>query len=168
MSPRPAFDLREFVPLNLPTYDIRLHRRNADGAIEVYDELRRIWVMLTPEEWVRQHFTHYLIAHLGYPALRMANEVGLRFNGTQRRCDTVIYDDSLTPMAIVEYKAPSVTVTQNTFDQIVRYNLVLKTPYLFVSNGLRHYCVSVDTDSGAYQFLEGLPRYDDILGSKRL
>ncbi len=166
MSPRPTFDLREFVPLNLPTYDIKLRRRHADGAIEVYDELRRLWVMLTPEEWVRQHFTHYLISHLSYPLLRMANEVGLHFNETQRRCDTVIYDDCLRPVAIVEYKAPSVTVKQQTFDQIVRYNLVLKTPYLFVSNGLRHYCVQVDPDSGGYCFLDGLPQYNEIVGSE--
>ena len=166
MSPRPTFDLREFVPLNLPTYDIALRRRKVDGAIEVYDDLRRIWVMLTPEEWVRQHFVHYLVAHLGYPALRMANAVGLHFNGTQRRCDTVIYDESLTPVAIVEYKSPSVTVNQHVFDQIVRYNLVLKTPYLFVSNGVRHYCVSVDASSGTYRFLADLPLYSDIVRGK--
>lgn len=164
MSPRPSFDLREFVPLNLPVYDIDLRRRAADGAIEVYDELRRIWVMLTPEEWVRQHFTHYMIEHLDYPAVRMANEVGLHLNNTSRRCDTVIYDAYAKPIAIVEYKAPEVTIRRQTFDQIVRYNLVLKTPYLFVSNGLRHYCVSINPDSGEYRFLDGLPRYDDICG----
>lgn len=166
MSPRPIFNLREFPPLNLPTYDIALRRRSGDGAIEVYDDLRRIWAMLTPEEWVRQHFTHYLISRLGYPDIRMANEVGLRFNRTVRRCDTVIYDDYARPVAIVEYKAPAVTVSQNTFDQIVRYNLVLKAPYLFVSNGLRHYCVKVNPDSGEYHFLADLPQYDRIVGAE--
>ena len=163
MSPRPVNDLREFPPLNLPTYDIRLRHRAADGGIEVYDDLRRMWVLLTPEEWVRQHFTHYLIEHLGYPALRMANEVSLLFNDTQRRCDTVIYDDYASPIGIVEYKASSVTISQRTFDQIVRYNLVLKTPYLLVSNGLRHYCVHVDVENGEYRFLPELPPYKVIL-----
>ena len=78
----------------------------------------------------------------------------------------MIYDESLTPVAIVEYKAPSVTVNQHVFDQIVRYNLVLKTPYLFVSNGLRHYCVSVDASSGTYRFLADLPLYSDIVRGK--
>ncbi len=162
MSPRPAFDLRVFPPLNLPTYQVELRRRAGDGALEIYDGLRRLWVMLTPEEWVRQHFANYLMAHLGYPASRMANEVGLRFNRTQRRCDTVVYDDYAEPVAIVEYKAPSVAVTQRTFDQVVRYNLVLKTPYLMVSNGLRHYCVRVNPDTGAYDFLDGIPPYEAI------
>ena len=155
---------KQMIPLNLPSFNIKTKVQG--GRTLVFDFLRRRYVTLTPEEWVRQHFVHYLVTHLGYPALRMANEVGLHFNGTQRRCDTVIYDESLTPVAIVEYKAPSVTVNQHVFDQIVRYNLVLKTPYLFVSNGLRHYCVSADASSGTYRFLADLPLYSDIVRGK--
>ena len=80
----------------------------------------------TPEEWVRQHFVAWLTGALGYPASLMANEVGLRLNGTLRRCDTIIYDRSLRPLVVVEYKAPSVTISQRVFDQIARYNLVLR------------------------------------------
>lgn len=146
-------------PLNLPPFNIELHR-NPDGSTDVYDPLRRRLVALTPEEWVRQHFVNYLITALAYPPAVMANEVGLRLNGTQRRCDTLIYSRDLRPLVIVEYKRPSVGITARVFDQIARYNSVIGARWLIVSNGMRHYCCRFDGDG--YEFVRSIPRYDEL------
>lgn len=148
-------------PLNLPPFDIAL-RRDAAGATEVYDPLRRKWVALTPEEWVRQHFVNFLVVGRGFPAELMANEIGLKLNRTSRRCDTVVFDRSLRPLVIVEYKAPSVSLTQKVFDQIARYNIVLNASFLIVSNGLRHYCCRFDCEAGTYAFLRDIPQWNSI------
>lgn len=145
-------------PLNLPA--ARLQLRHGASSPEVYDILRRQWVVLTPEEWVRQHFTHWLIDAKGFPASLMANEVGLTLNGTRRRCDTLVYDRNLNPAVVVEYKAPSVAVTQRVFDQIARYNIVLKAHVLIVSNGLSHFCCRFN--DGGYEFLREVPDFAAI------
>ena len=93
----------------------------------IFDVIRRRYVALTPEEWVRQHFVHFLLAHKGYPQALMANEVQVQLNGTKKRCDTVLYRRDLTARMIVEYKAPEIEITQKVFDQITRYNMVLKS-----------------------------------------
>ena len=143
--------------LALPPAPLRYRRE--DGIVKVLDPLRRKFVALTPEEWVRQHFVHYLIAYRGYPAGLMGNELSVSLNGTSRRCDTVIYDRRGAPWMIVEYKAADVPVTQAVFEQILRYNLVLKAPYLTVSNGMHIYCCRYDYEEGRYEFLDDLPRY---------
>ncbi len=145
--------------LALPAFDIRL-RRDADGATRLYAPLRRKWPVATPEEWVRQHFVNYLVAHLGFPSSFIANETGIKFNGMQRRCDTVIYSRSLQPVCIVEYKRPAVAVTPAVFDQIARYNSVLEAPFLIVSNGMNHYCCRFH--DGGYEFLRMIPAYDEM------
>ncbi|MDE6327424.1 MAG: type I restriction enzyme HsdR N-terminal domain-containing protein [Duncaniella sp.] len=142
--------------LNLPDTHLRL-RRSPDSAAEVYDPLRKKWIRLTPEEWVRQHFTAYLNSVKGVPVSRMTNETTISLNGTVKRCDTVIYAHDLSPIAIVEYKAPSVAITRKVFDQIARYNLVLGTRYLIISNGLSHYCV------GNGRLLPDIPPYSDMI-----
>ncbi len=146
--------------LNLPDFDAKIrtdgHRRL------IYDSLRRKFVALTPEEWVRQHFVHYLVGMCGYPQELLANEVALQLNGTLKRCDTVIYRRDLSPLMIVEYKAPTVDITQRVFDQIARYNIAMRVRYLTVSNGLTHYCCRVDYDSGQCSFLPQIPAYADI------
>lgn len=155
-------------PLNLPPVALRL-RPDTDsrrGGAEVFDPLRGRWVALTPEERVRQHFVAFLISHRGCVPSLMANEIGLKFNGTSRRCDTVVFDRSLRPLAIVEYKAPAVTVTQKVFDQIARYNCVMGAPFLIVSNGLRHYCCRYS--GGTYSFLPDIPAYEEMLAQSRL
>ncbi len=124
--------------LNLPSFDIRLQRD--DEGVKIFDRLRKKFIILTPEEWVRQHFVNYLINHKGFPESLMANEIGITLNGTRRRCDTVVFDKHGSPMVIVEYKASSIVISQSTFDQIVRYNMVLHARYLIVSNGMNHYC----------------------------
>jgi predicted type IV restriction endonuclease len=135
-------------------------RKGEVEDLEVFDPLRKKWFVLTPEEWVRQHFVHYLLSEYGYSAHRMANEVGLRLNNTLRRCDTVVYDDYMQPLMIVEYKASHIQITQRVFDQIARYNMVLGAKYLIVSNGLNHYCCSIA--DGNVTFMRNIPRYEDI------
>ena len=147
-------------PLNLPPGDVRL-RRSARGD-EVYDPLRRKWLLLTPEEWVRQHFTSFLRTHLGCPASLMGNEIAIKLNGTSKRCDSVVHDRAGKPLMIVEYKAPSVTITQEVFDQIARYSLVLNVRYLVVSNGLHHYCCRLEPECAKYTFLREIPHYDQL------
>jgi len=148
--------------LNLPPIEAAL-RSDADSrrnGQEIYDFLRRKWVALTPEEWVRQHFVHFLISHRAFPAQMMANEVGLTLNRTRRRADTIVYTRGLRPLVVIEYKAPEVTITQTVFDQAARYNMVFEAPYLIVSNGLRHFCCKYN--SGGYVFLKDIPSYDSL------
>ena len=146
--------------LNLPSYGAKV-RTVADGDdLEIYDCLRKKWIVLTPEEWVRQHFVNYLMGWCEYSPHRMANEISLRLNNTLRRCDTVVYDDFTQPLVIVEYKASHVKITQRVFDQIARYNMVLGAPYLIVSNGMSHYCCRIA--DGKVTFLRDIPRYPEI------
>ena len=114
--------------LNLPTFAAKVKEK--DGKHVIFDPVRRKFVALTPEEWVRQHFVNYLISDKGYPKELLANEVPLKLNGTCKRCDTVAYNRFLTPLMIVEYKAPHIEITSSVFDQIVRYNMVLHVRYL--------------------------------------
>lgn len=143
--------------LNLPDFQVKI--AVTDGKKMVFDPLRRKYVALTPEEWVRQHFVHFLIQHKGYPSGLLANEVQLTLNGTRKRCDTVLYDRTRTPRMIIEYKAPTVPITRQVFDQITRYNIVLKVDYLIVSNGLEHYCCKVDYKRFCCNFLKEIPDY---------
>ena len=147
-------------PLNLPTYEIKLSE--SDGKRHIFDILRRKYVALTPEEWVRQHFVHYLIEHKGYPQGLMGNEIELRIGEKRLRCDTILYNKEAQPRMIIEYKAPTIQLQQKTFDQISVYNLLLKVDYLIVSNGLSHYCCKMDYERQSYQFLEDIPDYETI------
>ena len=147
--------------LNLPQAALKIISK--DGKQQVFDILRRKYVALTPEEWVRQHFVHYLISARGFPAECIGNEVSITLNGTRKRCDTVIYGRNAEPIMIVEYKSPQVGITQQVFDQISRYNIQLKVKWLIVSNGLQHYCCRIDYESGTSRFLEDIPSYSDIL-----
>lgn len=152
-------DDKNNMTLNLPAFDAGLCR-DADGTVRLYDRLRHKWLVATPEEWVRQHFVNYLTAHLGFPASMIANEVGLRLNGTFKRCDTLIYTRQLKPLCIVEYKRPAVAITAAVFDQIARYNMALGARYLIVSNGLRHYCCRFDGE--VYTFFDRIPSYVEM------
>ena len=147
--------------LNLPPFDKKIIEK--DGKPFILDAIRRQYVALTPEEWVRQHFVHFLIDDRGFPQSLMANEVQLKLNGMSRRCDTVVYDRTLRPRVIVEYKAPTVNITRQVFDQICRYNMVLRVDYLIVSNGLVHYCCKVDYDARSYTFLSEIPDYGQVV-----
>ena len=147
--------------LNLPSYEAKITSEN--GKRRIFDILRRAYVALTPEEWVRQHFINYLVNEKGYPQSLMANETQIELNGMRLRCDTVVYDKNITPKVIIEYKAPTVAITQNVFAQIARYNLVLKVDYLIVSNGIKHYCCKMDYAANSFAFLQEIPEYKEII-----
>lgn len=146
--------------LNLPAFAAKIVTKN--GRNLVFDPLRHKYVALTPEEWVRQHFVHFLLSCKGYPSALMANEVQVHLNGTRKRCDTVLYSRDLSARMIMEYKAPNVEITQAVFDQIMRYNMVLKVDYLVVSNGMQHYCCRLDYTNQSYCFLPDIPDYGSL------
>ena len=148
------------LPWNLPSYPAKILKRNGKNVI--FDPLRQKYVALTPEEWVRQHFVHFLTDFKGYPKGLLANEIQLDLNGTKKRCDTVLFNKDLSARMIVEYKAPNIEITQAVFDQITRYNMVLKVEYLIVSNGIRHYCCRIDYNTLKYTFLPDIPSYTEL------
>lgn len=143
--------------LNLPRYAVKVAEK--DGKRTILDIVRRKYVALTPEEWVRQHFVNFLITEKDFPKELLANEVTIKLNGTTKRCDTIAYNRFLSPLMIIEYKAPSVEITNAVFDQIVRYNMALCVKYLTVSNGIRHFCCEIDYDTQEYKFLKEIPGY---------
>lgn len=146
--------------LNLPSYEFQVLKNGDD--ISIYDRLRKKFVALTPEENVRQHFVEYLIRERLFPAGLMNNEIAIMQNGIKRRCDTVVFDRTGEPLMIVEYKAPHVKITQEVFNQIYRYNLVLKVKYLVVTNGRVNYCCKIDYEARSCQFLSDIPMYDSL------
>ena len=146
--------------LNLPQYPIKIQEKGEKR--QIFDFLRRKWVALTPEEWVRQHFTHYLVEQKGYPKGLLANEVELKIGEKKLRCDTLLYYKELRPRMIIEYKAPNIQLQQKTFDQISAYNLLLKVDFLIVSNGFQHHCCKMDYNTQSYTFLEGIPDYEKL------
>ena len=150
-----------FPPLNLPAADLSISQ-DENGGTTVFDPLRRRRVRLTPEEWVRQHFTAYLIHQLGYPAGLLGNEVTITLNGMSRRSDSVLYGLDKQPRMIIEYKAPTVALTQRVFDQVWRYNTVLRVEWLIVSNGLQHIVCHLDKAPGTYAFLPQVPEYEVV------
>ena len=146
--------------LNLPPFELKISEQ--DGKTSVWDPVRKVWTAFTPEERVRQAFVSYLINYKDFPASHIANEQAIELNGMSRRCDSVIYDKTGQPKVIVEYKAPTVTLSQKVFDQISRYNLVLHVDYLIISNGLKHYCVKMEYPTGKYSFLQDIPAYSEL------
>ena len=147
--------------LNLPHYQFNI-KKNDKGALVIFYHVRQRFITLTPEEWVRQNFVRFLIEEKQFPTALMGNEVSLLQNGIKRRCDTLVADIEGNPFVIVEYKAPSIPITQSVFDQIVRYNMVMKAKCLIVSNGLQHYCCKIDYENNSYSFLRDIPNYSEI------
>lgn len=148
------------IRLNLPSFAIKL-----SGTPEhprIFDSLRRRYVALTPEEWVRQHFVNWLVTHKGYPSALMANEIALSIGDKKLRADSILYDKHLQPRMIIEYKAPTIQITQKVFEQIAAYNMLLHVDYLVVSNGLAHYCCRIDYANRTYEFLRDIPDYSEI------
>lgn len=147
--------------LNLPSFEIKL--RGTKARPQIFDILRKKYIALTPEEWVRQHFVHFLVEHKGYPAALMANEIQLKVGEKTLRADSVLYSRDLKPRMIIEYKAPHIPITQKVFDQISIYNMLLHVDYLVVSNGLQHYICKMDYNDKKYLFLEDIPNYEELL-----
>ncbi|MBL7891174.1 MAG: type I restriction enzyme HsdR N-terminal domain-containing protein [Bacteroidia bacterium] len=146
--------------LNLPICQFRF--QNKDGNVELFDVVRKKFVVLTPEEWVRQHFIHYLINQKGFPPSLMQLEKPLNYNQLEKRSDIVIYDKAANPVVLVECKSPQVSITQDTFDQIARYNFSLKVKYLIVTNGINHFCCKMDYKTTSYSFIQQIPLYKEL------
>jgi type I site-specific restriction endonuclease len=149
--------MQNLVNLNFPEYKFRVHQ--TENGIEIFDIIRKKFVALTSEEWVRQHAVQYLIKERRVPSGRMTVEVSLQNLRLSRRADIVVFDSTGEPVTIVECKAPTVKITQDAFDQIARYNMTLKASYLFVTNGLTHFCCYIDLRERQYYFLEEIPDY---------
>jgi len=147
--------------LNLPEYSFRI--KTSKGKSYIFDSLRKKFVRLTPEEWVRQNFVQFLITEKNYSPALLAVEAGVKVNNNPQRADLVIFDRSGNPALVAEFKAPEVKISQQTFDQIVRYNMQLKVKFLIVSNGLEHYCCSINYIENSYAFLPEIPHFTDVL-----
>jgi type I site-specific restriction endonuclease len=149
--------------LNFPDYDFRIREAPGNGQIsEIFDTIRRKYVALTPEEWVRQHMARFLAADMGYPRGRIGMEKAIRVNRLVRRPDLVVFGDTGKPLIVVECKAPSVRVTQAVFDQAARYNLTLNAWFFILTNGIKTYCCLMHAPTKTYHFLETIPNYEDL------
>lgn len=147
-----------FPNLNLPSAELRL--RKVEQRTQIYDAFRKRWVVLTPEEWVRQHFLHFLKDELRYPANLLAVEKSLRLNGLSKRADIVVYSRTMEPWMLIECKKPEVKLTQAVFDQAARYNLVMNVPYLAITNGMQLLAAEIQTDRAV--FIQELPGYPTL------
>ena len=143
--------------LNFPVYSFRF--KNSENKVAIFDEIRKKFIILTPEEWVRQHVTQYLLQEKKYPKSYINVEKLIKINDLTKRYDLVVFQPSGALFLLVECKAPEVKITQQTFDQIARYNLTLKAKYLMVTNGLNHYFCEMDFENEKYVFLEQLPDF---------
>ncbi len=147
--------------LNLPQYGLNI-KTDAQNKY-IFDIIRKKFLVLTPEEWVRQNFVHFLINDLHYPQSLIATENGLKLFNTQKRADIVIYGRDMKPLVVVECKATDVTITQETFNQVARYNINFKARLVIVTNGMKHYCARFDAASSRYTFLNEIPDYSQLI-----
>ena len=145
------------IQLNLPDYEIITRTEN--GKVQVFDPTRRKFVVLTPEEWVRQHYINFLHAHKGVPLSHIAVEKQLKVNNLSKRADIVVYKGGQLPILAIECKAPSVEIGENVFHQLLRYNMPMRVDYLGVTNGLRHVYCKIDYHHQKAVFIENLPDY---------
>lgn len=144
--------------LNLPTCDLNVRRNGIKK--EIFDSIRKRFVVLTPEEWVRQHFIQFLLNELHVPASLIGVETSLKYNGLSKRSDIVVYDRIGKPAMAIECKASTVKIDQKVFDQLARYNMVLNVSYLVVTNGMVHYCCQINKLDGSYSFLQEIPPFE--------
>ncbi len=143
--------------LNFPVYQFRF--KNSENKVSVFDIIRKKFVILQPEEWVRQHCVHYLIHHKKYPISLINVEKEITVNALKKRYDIVVFKPDGSILLIVECKAPKIAINQNAFDQVARYNLVLNADFLMVTNGLAHYYCKMDFKAQCYNFLRDIPDY---------
>lgn len=144
--------------LNFPEYSFRF--KNSENKVSVFDEIRKKFVVLTPEEWVRQHVVQFLIVSKKYPKSYINVEKSIQINGLTKRYDVVVFYPNGKIFLVIECKAPEIKISQETFNQIARYNLNLKASYLMVTNGLNHYFCEMDFEKEQYNFLNDLPELD--------
>jgi type I site-specific restriction endonuclease len=150
------------IPLNLPPYDLKI--KHKEGKEVIFDVIRKKYVTLTREEWVRQNFIHFLIHEKQFPMSLMGVEYAVKLYKMQKRADIVLFDNRGKPRLIVECKSPEISISQDTFDQAARYNISLKVDYLIVTNGLDHYCSRINYEKGSYEFLPDIPDYQQVRG----
>jgi predicted type IV restriction endonuclease len=143
--------------LNFPAYSFRF--KNSKNKVSIFDEIRKKFIILTPEEWVRQHTIQFLLQEKKYPKSYINAEKTITINGTTKRYDLVVFKPNGELFLLVECKAPEVTISQQTFDQIARYNLKLNADYLMVTNGLNHYFCEMNLEEEKYIFLKELPEF---------
>ena len=143
--------------LQFPTYSFRF--KNSENKVAIFDEIRKKFIIVTPEEWVRQHVVQFLLQDKKYPKSHINVEKLLKINGLIKRYDVVVYKPDGNITILIECKAPDVKISQSTFDQIARYNMTLKAEYLMVTNGLNHYFCKMDYENEKYDFLSELPEY---------
>ena len=143
------------IDLNLPKYDFKV--KSEEGKKQIFDSVRKQFVALTPEEWVRQHVIHFLNQEKGFPFGLMGVEYPLQYNGMNKRADIICFQKEGKPMVLVECKSANISITQKVFDQIARYNFDLRVPYLVVTNGLQHFCCEMNYEENSYRFLEEIP-----------
>ena len=146
--------------LNLPAHDFKV--KHEGKKTQIFDSVRKKFVTLTPEEWVRQHFIQYLISEKKVPEQLITVEMGLKYIELKKRSDVVVYNKEGKPVLIVECKAPAIKITQDTFDQFARYNMTLKVKYLAITNGINHFYCQIDHKNGSYFFLKELPVYTSL------
>lgn len=146
--------------LSLPEYNFACKKINDVDFL--FDIIRKKYVKITPEEWVRQHIVHFLITEKKYPASLIGVEVSLTYNKMQKRADIVCYNSQAQPLVLIECKAPSITITQSVFEQIATYNAIFKVPYLVVSNGIAHYACTINYEEKSFLFLKDIPSYGDL------
>jgi hypothetical protein len=146
--------------LNLPTYSFKI--KSEDNRKFIFDEIRRKYLLLTPEEWVRQNFIKYLVNEKKYPQQLISIEMEFKINTLIKRCDIVVFNKSGRPNLIVECKSPSVTIKQDIFDQISDYNRYFNVDYLIVTNGIKHYCCKFDKNKRSFPFIDVIPEYSEL------
>ena len=145
--------------LNFPAYSFRF--KNSENKVSIFDEIRKKFILLTPEEWVRQHVVQFLLQDKKYPKSYINVEKLIKINDLSKRYDGVVFQPNGEIFLLIECKAAEVSISQQTFDQIARYNLVLKAKYLMVTNGLNHYFCQMDFENEKYVFLKELPEYSN-------
>ncbi len=143
--------------LNFPDYNFRF--KNSENKMSIFDETRKKFILLTPEEWVRQHVVKFLHEEKKYPKSHINVEKIIKLNGLNKRYDVVVFQPDGKIYVLVECKAPEVVITQNTFDQIARYNMQMNATYMMVTNGLNHYFCQMDYEQEQYRFLQDIPQY---------
>ena len=143
--------------LNLPPYEYRI--QEIDGKTHIFDPLRKKLLVLTPEEWVRQHFVHFLIEHKNYPKSLIKCESGLVYNQLQKRTDIIVYDRNGKPFLLVECKAATVKIDQKVFNQVAIYNQTVKAPFICVTNGLKTFVCQINFEESSSVFLNHLPHF---------
>jgi hypothetical protein len=147
--------------LSLPSFDVRLQK--AEDKTLIYDIIRKKYVVLTPEEWVRQHFVHYLITALGYPKSLISVETGMKYHDLAKRTDIIIYNRTGEPLVLVECKSSTTNLNQKVMEQALMYNRTIKASYIILTNGLKNSCIQIKSGNQSVEFLATLPMFEDIV-----